>query len=119
MVTRRNRCKCILSLLDVQLVHLALRPVFRSELTQSRMLLKLTRRILDFRYWVPPVGPPPLAPPPAAPQAATAPPMSKTSSAGSSTLTNRMSDMSLGGKDKKKLDDGTAKKKGLFGKMKW
>jgi hypothetical protein len=45
--------------------------------------------------------------------------MVKTHSAGSSTLTNRMSDMSLGGKDKKKTEDGATKKKGLFGKMKW
>lgn len=84
----------------------------------SDTALRLTVRILDYRHWAPPVGPPPLAPPPAGPQPS-APSMAKTSSAGSSTLTNKMSDMSLGGKDKKKADDGTVKKKGLFGKMKW
>lgn len=48
----------------------------------------------------------------------------KTNSQGSGVsqnLSGKMSDMSLGGKDKngRKEENGSGKKKGLFGKMKW
>ncbi|KAK1923455.1 Sec1-like protein [Papiliotrema laurentii] len=83
------------------------------------------QNILDFRYWVPPVGPPPLAPPPGAPgaeQGASVPGgAQKNGSLSGSSLSARMSEMSLGSKDgkKKKDEEGGGKKKGLFGKMKW
>ena len=97
------------------------------------MMLNLFR-ILDRRYWVPPVGPPPLAPVPGPPPQQSQPATVQRTNSFNSAITNRMSDLSLNGgqgsrlslgrKDKKNKDeekgdaDSIGRKKGLFKMMK-
>ncbi|WVR07906.1 hypothetical protein IAU60_004949 [Kwoniella sp. DSM 27419] len=76
------------------------------------------QNILDYRHWVPPVGPPPLAPPPQAPTpqaqgSSLKPPALQKQNSFAPSLNGSMASLSLGGGKEGK--DGEKKKKKLFG----